>query len=131
MVGHLAIDDGKVAAVRRLRGHGVRTALRSNTWGVERAMRDDILELSDTTVLSGEVGLRDMAQPAGRASARSSTTSRSTFGPPSPPACGECSTSGRWRRSGGLFDVRLQAAPPLTAAWGGLSLRPTLLGARL
>jgi epoxide hydrolase-like predicted phosphatase len=58
MFSFLSIDDGMVAAVRRLHDRGVHTALLSNTWGVEHAMREEILELFDTIVLSGEVGLR-------------------------------------------------------------------------
>lgn len=58
MFGELSIDDDMVAAVRRLHDSGVRTALLSNTWGAEKAMRDEIVDLFDASVLSGEVGMR-------------------------------------------------------------------------
>lgn len=43
--------------VLRARGHGLRTALLSNSWGLEYP-REEWAELFDLTVISGEVGLR-------------------------------------------------------------------------
>lgn len=43
--------------VRRARGQGVRTALLSNSWGVDYP-REDWAELFDAVVISGEVGMR-------------------------------------------------------------------------
>jgi len=54
----LEIDAAMVAAVGRLHDRGVRTALLSNTWGVEQVLREEVLQHFDATVLSGDVGLR-------------------------------------------------------------------------
>lgn len=47
-----------VDVVRRTRRAGFRTALLSNSWGVDGYQRDDWDELFDAVVISGEVGLR-------------------------------------------------------------------------
>ncbi len=43
--------------VRRARGHGLKTALLSNSWGMDYP-RDEWDEVFDTVVISGEVGMR-------------------------------------------------------------------------
>jgi putative hydrolase of the HAD superfamily len=43
--------------VRRMRGHGVRTALLSNSWGMDYP-REEWDEIFDATVISGEIGMR-------------------------------------------------------------------------
>jgi putative hydrolase of the HAD superfamily len=43
--------------VRRARGHGIRTALLSNSWGMDYP-RDEWDEIFDAVVISGEVGMR-------------------------------------------------------------------------
>jgi epoxide hydrolase-like predicted phosphatase len=43
--------------VRRARGHGLKTALLSNSWGMDYP-RDEWDEIFDTVVISGEVGMR-------------------------------------------------------------------------
>jgi len=50
-------DEGMVGVVRRARAAGLKTALLSNSWGNEYD-EDLLAELFDTTVISGEVGLR-------------------------------------------------------------------------
>jgi putative hydrolase of the HAD superfamily len=49
--------DGMHDVVRRARAAGVRTALLSNSWGLDYP-RHDWHELFDCTVISGEVGMR-------------------------------------------------------------------------
>jgi putative hydrolase of the HAD superfamily len=51
-------DEAMVDAVRRARLAGVRTALVSNSWGVERYPHQLFDELFDGVVLSGEEGIR-------------------------------------------------------------------------
>jgi len=51
-------DELMVAAVRRAREAGIRTALVSNSWGVHRYPRDMFAELFDGVVISGEEGMR-------------------------------------------------------------------------
>jgi putative hydrolase of the HAD superfamily len=51
-------DAAMVAAVRRARSQGVRTALVSNSWGVHRYPHDLFEELFDGVVISGEEGIR-------------------------------------------------------------------------
>ena len=50
-------DERMLDAVRRARGAGVRTALVSNSWGAERYDRDELDELFDAIVISGDVGM--------------------------------------------------------------------------
>jgi epoxide hydrolase-like predicted phosphatase len=54
-------DEAMIAAVRRARDAGVRTALVSNSWGVHRYPHDLFEELFDGIVISGEVGMRKPA----------------------------------------------------------------------
>jgi epoxide hydrolase-like predicted phosphatase len=51
-------DVAMVAAVRRARAAGVRTALVSNSWGVHRYPHDVFDELFDGVVISGAEGMR-------------------------------------------------------------------------
>lgn len=53
-----AADERMIAAIRTLRGHGVRTGLVSNSWGGEGYPRHLFPDLFDAVVISGEVGLR-------------------------------------------------------------------------
>jgi putative hydrolase of the HAD superfamily len=55
-------DEAMVDAVRRARAAGVRTALISNSWGVQRYPRDTFAELFDGVVISGEEGMRKPSQ---------------------------------------------------------------------
>jgi putative hydrolase of the HAD superfamily len=54
-------DEPMLAAVRRAREAGIRTGLISNSWGTRRYDRDQLFELFDAVVLSGEVGIRKPA----------------------------------------------------------------------
>jgi epoxide hydrolase-like predicted phosphatase len=58
MVADLRIDDAMVDAVRRIRAAGVKTALLSNSWGVDYYPHDLLDGLFDEMVISGQVGLR-------------------------------------------------------------------------
>ena len=51
-------DAAMVDAVRSARAAGVRTALVSNSWGVQRYPHDMFSELFDGVVISGEEGIR-------------------------------------------------------------------------
>ena len=51
-------DPGMWSVVRQLRERGVRTALLSNSWGVDGYPVAQLRELFETMVISGEVGLR-------------------------------------------------------------------------
>lgn len=51
-------NEPMLAAVRKFRANGVRTALVSNSWGGNDYPRDSFDELFDAVVISGEVGLR-------------------------------------------------------------------------
>lgn len=55
--GGADLDQEMVALVRQARGHGLRTALLSNSWG--GGYPEDLLaELFDVVVISGRIGLR-------------------------------------------------------------------------
>lgn len=54
----LRIEEGMVEAVRRARDGGIKTALLSNSWGLELYPRAILEEVCDVIVISGEVGLR-------------------------------------------------------------------------
>jgi epoxide hydrolase-like predicted phosphatase len=54
-------DEEMVAAVRTARDHGIKTGLISNSWGTRRYDRQQLLELFDGVVISGEVGMRKPA----------------------------------------------------------------------
>ena len=51
-------EERMLAAVRTLRAAGVRTALVSNSWGRSGFPVEELSELFDAVVISGEVGLR-------------------------------------------------------------------------
>ncbi len=53
-----APDAGMIEAVRRARAGGIRTGLISNSWGTRRYDREQLGELFDGVVISGEVGMR-------------------------------------------------------------------------
>jgi epoxide hydrolase-like predicted phosphatase len=54
-------NEEMVAAVKNARGQGIRTGLISNSWGTRRYDRDQLSELFDGVVISGEVGIRKPA----------------------------------------------------------------------
>lgn len=58
MLQDLRLDQEMIEAVRAARLAGVRTALLSNSWGVEHYPHDLLDELFDAVVISGRVGLR-------------------------------------------------------------------------
>ena len=58
MLEDLKLDDEMVAAVRGAREAGIRTALLSNSWGVEYYPHDLLEELFEHIVISGQVGMR-------------------------------------------------------------------------
>jgi epoxide hydrolase-like predicted phosphatase len=58
MLQDLHLDRQMVDAVRAARRAGVRTALLSNSWGVDHYPHELLEELFETVVISGQVGLR-------------------------------------------------------------------------
>lgn len=54
----LRLEEGMIEAVRRSRSAGIKTALLSNSWGLELYPRPVLDEICDVVVISGEVGLR-------------------------------------------------------------------------
>ncbi|MGH2723417.1 MAG: HAD family hydrolase [Actinomycetota bacterium] len=58
MLGGVHFDLRMVKAVHASRRRGVKTALLSNSWGVEPYPRQLLDELFDAVVISGEVGIR-------------------------------------------------------------------------
>jgi len=56
-------DRPMIEALRRARGHGLRTGLLSNSWGTERYPRHLFGELFDAVVISGEEGIRKPDAP--------------------------------------------------------------------
>jgi putative hydrolase of the HAD superfamily len=54
----LVADEAMVAAVQTLRGRGIRTALLSNSWGVERYDTDQLAQTFDVAILSRDLALR-------------------------------------------------------------------------
>jgi putative hydrolase of the HAD superfamily len=56
--GGLRLEEGMLDAVGRARGHGYKTALLSNSWGLDLYPTERFIELFDLTVISGEVGMR-------------------------------------------------------------------------
>ncbi len=64
-------DMDMMAAVRRARAHGIATGLVSNSWGVSRYDADQLRDLFDGIVISGNVGLRKPAPEIYRLGARS------------------------------------------------------------
>jgi epoxide hydrolase-like predicted phosphatase len=58
LFGAIGPDDTMIGAVRAARAAGLRTGLLSNSWSVDDYDRDQLDELFDAWVISGEVGLR-------------------------------------------------------------------------
>lgn len=58
LLGSLRMEDDMVEAVRRARTAGIKTALLSNSWGLELYPRQILEEICDVIVISGEVGMR-------------------------------------------------------------------------
>ena len=56
-------DRPMIEALRRARGHGLRTGLLSNSWGTQRYPRHLFGELFDAVVISGEEGIRKPDAP--------------------------------------------------------------------
>jgi putative hydrolase of the HAD superfamily len=54
-------DERMLGAVLRARSAGVRTGLVSNSWGTRRYPREQLTQLFDGVVISGEVGIRKPA----------------------------------------------------------------------
>jgi putative hydrolase of the HAD superfamily len=61
LMGDSRPDEAMVAAVASARRQGVRTGLISNSWGTRRYDRDQLAQLFDGVVISGEVGIRKPA----------------------------------------------------------------------
>ncbi len=58
LFGGMEPDQAMIDGVLAARAAGVRTAMLSNSWGDERYDREQLAELFDAWVISGEVGLR-------------------------------------------------------------------------
>lgn len=58
MFGGMRAEGQMWEVVRRAHDAGVRTALVSNSWGIDDYPRQQLLEVFDTVLLSGEVGVR-------------------------------------------------------------------------
>ena len=58
LLGSLRLEDDMFEMLRRARGAGIKTALLSNSWGLELYPRDLLEETCDVVVISGEVGMR-------------------------------------------------------------------------
>jgi epoxide hydrolase-like predicted phosphatase len=54
-------DEEMLGAIRAARAAGVRTGLISNSWGTRRYDREQLAQLFDGVVISGEVGMRKPA----------------------------------------------------------------------
>lgn len=70
MLGGIRFDVPMVEAVHAARGAGIRTAMLSNSWGVEGYPRPLLDRLFDEVVISGEVGVRKPDVAAFRLAAR-------------------------------------------------------------
>lgn len=70
MIEDLRLDGEMVAAVRAARSAGVRTALLSNSWGVDYYPHDLLANLFDEVVISGRAGVRKPDAEAFRVAAR-------------------------------------------------------------
>ena len=58
LLGSLRLEEDMFEMLRRARGAGIKTALLSNSWGLELYPRDLLEETCDVVVISGEVGMR-------------------------------------------------------------------------
>jgi putative hydrolase of the HAD superfamily len=58
LLGTLRLEEEMIDAVRRAREGGIKTALLSNSWGLELYPRELLVEICDVVVISGEVGMR-------------------------------------------------------------------------
>lgn len=58
LLGSLRLEDDMFEMLRRAKGAGVKTALLSNSWGLELYPRELLDETCDVVVISGEVGMR-------------------------------------------------------------------------
>ena len=58
LLGSLRMEEDMIEAVRRARAAGIKTALLSNSWGLELYPRQILDEVCDVIVISGEVGMR-------------------------------------------------------------------------
>lgn len=58
LLGSLRMEEDMVEAVRLARGAGIKTALLSNSWGLELYPREVLQDICDVIVISGEVGMR-------------------------------------------------------------------------
>ncbi|HET7482816.1 MAG TPA: HAD family phosphatase [Actinomycetota bacterium] len=58
MFGNSTLEERMLEAVARIRDEGFKTALLSNSWGLQGYPRDRFGGLFDEVVISGEVGLR-------------------------------------------------------------------------
>jgi putative hydrolase of the HAD superfamily len=64
-------DEDMLATIARARAAGIRTGLISNSWGTRRYDRQQLAELFDGVVISGEVGMRKPAPEIYELGARS------------------------------------------------------------
>ncbi len=58
LLGSLRLEEDMFEMLRRARAAGIKTALLSNSWGLELYPRDLLDETCDVIVISGEVGMR-------------------------------------------------------------------------
>lgn len=58
LLGSLRLEEDMFEMLRVARGRGIKTALLSNSWGLELYPRDLLEETCDVIVISGEVGMR-------------------------------------------------------------------------
>ena len=58
LFGGMQPDEEMIAGVRAARRAGIRTGMLSNSWGDDRYDAEQLAELFDAWVISGEVGLR-------------------------------------------------------------------------
>ncbi|MFP5351133.1 MAG: HAD family hydrolase [Actinomycetota bacterium] len=58
LFGTLKLEPDMIAAVEKARSAGLKTALLSNSWGLDLYPREVLERICDVVVISGEVGLR-------------------------------------------------------------------------
>lgn len=63
LFGGVALEASMLDAVARVRAGGLKTALLSNSWGLDLYPMDQFAQLFDVVVISGEVGLRKPDRP--------------------------------------------------------------------